>query len=238
MWTTIITEPLYNSLIVLIKTMPFYDVGLAVIMLTIIVKLILLPLSIKAAKFQIEMKKNEGDLKSIQDKYKNNKEEQSKKVIEFYKEKNINPFAGFFVIIIQFPIVIGLYRIFLKSGLPTINTSLLYSFISPNILPNMMFLGFINMAGKSIILALIAGITSYFQVYLATKTQGNTGSGMQGDIAKAMNVQMKYFFPVLMVFIAYSISNAVALYLITNNIFAIVQEIYIKKKYHQSVSVM
>jgi membrane protein insertase Oxa1/YidC/SpoIIIJ len=61
---------------------------------------------------------------------------------------------------------------------------------------------------------------------------------MQDEIAKAMSVQMKYFFPVLMVFIAYSISSVVALYLITSNVFSIIQEIYIKKKYHREVNVV
>ena len=126
----------------------------------------------------------------------------------------------------------------MKSGLPTINTILLYSFISAPLSVNMIFLGLISISEKSIILAIIAGITTYFQISIASKSQEGASGGTQGDIAKAMAMNMKYFFPVLMTFIAYSISSAVALYLITSNIFAIGQEIYIKKKYHKAVTVV
>jgi YidC/Oxa1 family membrane protein insertase len=244
LWTNIITKPLYNGLILLIDLIPFADVGLVVIILTIIVKLILLPLSIKASKAQIELRNAEGDLRAIKDKYKDNKEEQSRKTIEYYKEKGINPFVSFFVLLIQLPIIIGLYRIFLTSGLPNINTSILYPFVSipDSASIHMTFFNMVNVLDKSFVLAIIAGVTSYFQISLATPKPSPTSpgkpTGMQDEIAKAMSVQMKYFFPVLMVFIAYSISSVVALYLITSNVFSIIQEIYIKKKYHREVNVV
>ncbi len=223
-------------------TLPFFDEGVIIIIFTIIVKLVLLPLSIKASRAQIQMKGTEKDLQIIKEKHKDNKEEQSRKTMEYYKEKGINPFSSIFILIIQLPILIGLYRIFLTSGLPEINQNLLYFFVNapdPSTV-NMTFLYFINITEKSIILALLAGITTYFQVSLSTGTQKDSSptTGMQGDLAKAMSLQMKYFFPILMVFIAYTISSAIALYLVTSNIFAIVQEIYIKKKYHKNVAVV
>lgn len=232
---TIISIPLYNGLIYLMSLLPFLDAGVIVVIFTIVIKLILLPLSIKASKSQLEMKKTEKGLNLIKEQYKDNKEEQSKKIMEYYKVNGINPFASFFILIIQLPILIGLYRVFLKSGLPIIDTAMLYSFVSAPVAVNMMFLGLINISEKSLVLAVIAGITTYFQISLANSTQ--SASGGQGDIAKAMAVQMKYVFPIMMAFIAYTISSGIALYLITSNIFAIAQEIYIKKKYHQSVLV-
>lgn len=234
---TVISEPLYNGLIVLMNLLPFFDAGVIVIIFTIIVKIIMLPLSIKVSKAQIEMKSHEKNLNDIKEKYKNNKEEYGKKQLEYYKEKGINPFASFFILLIQLPILIGLYNIFLKSGLPQINMELLYWFISAPLTVNMVFLGLISISEKSIILAIIAGITTYFQISLST-AQNQSSLGMQGDMAKAMQMQMKYFFPILMAFIAYTISSAVALYLITSNIFAIGQEIYIKKKYHKATMVV
>ncbi len=216
---------------------PFFDAGVIIVIFTIIIKIIILPLSVKASKSQIEMKSTEKDLQQIKEKYKNDKAEQSKKTMEYYKERGINPFAGIFVLLIQLPILIGLYQVFIKSGLPKINTTLLYSFIGGPIAINMMFLGLINISEKSMILALLAGITTYFQISHAAGTQTQTG-GTQGDIAKAMAVQMKYFFPILMTFIAYTISGAIAIYFITSNLFAIVQEIYIKKKYHKDITVV
>ena len=241
LYNTIIFQPFYNAFVFLIHIFPFFDAGVIVIIFTIIIKIIILPLSIKASKAQIEMKSTERDLQVIKEKYKDDKTEQSKKTMEYYKERGINPFASIFILIIQLPILIGLYQVFIKSGLPKINSSLLYPFLSglTAVVPNMMFLGLIDISSKNIVLAVIAGITTYFQIsHAAGSPSQQTGAGTQGDIAKAMAVQMKYFFPILMTFIAYTISSAVAIYFITSNLFAIGQEIYIKKKYHKDITVV
>ncbi len=237
LYNTIIFQPFYNGFIFLMNLFPFFDAGVIVIIFTIIIKIIILPLSIKASKAQIEMKSTEKDLANIKEKYKDDKTEQSKQIMEYYKTRGINPFASIFILIIQLPILIGLYQVFIKSGLPKINTALLYTFISTPVAINMMFLGLINISEKSVILAIIAGVTTYFQISHAAGPQSQS-SGTQGDIAKAMAVQMKYFFPVLMTFIAYTISSAIAIYFITSNLFAIAQEIYIKKKYHKDITVV
>lgn len=240
-FNTLISIPFYNGFIFLMNIFPYFDEGVIIIIFTIVIKLILLPLSIKATKSQIEMKSIEKDLNQIKEKYKDNKEEQSKKTIDFYKERGINPFAGFLILILQLPILIGLYRVFLKSGLPNINTSELYSFIhapSPETI-NMFFLNIVNISDKSLFLAILSGVTAYFQISLANSSQAPAAEGQtQNEIAKAMAMQMKYFFPLLIGFISYTISSAVALYIVTSNIFAIAQEYYIKKKYHKSTMVM
>jgi YidC/Oxa1 family membrane protein insertase len=219
--------------------LPFFDAGVIIIIFTVVIKVIILPLSIKASKSQLEMKSAEKDLALIKEKYKDNKEEQAKQQFEYYKEKGINPFAGILILIIQLPILIGLYRVFLKSGLPVINTTILYSFVSTPENINMVFLHLINISQKSILLAVLAGLTTYYQISLASSpTTTKEENAPQGDLQKAMAMQMKYFFPILMTFIAYTISSAVALYLITSNIFAIVQEIYIRRKYHKHTLVV
>lgn len=235
---TLISEPFYNGFIFLMDILPFLDAGIIIIIFTILVKVIILPLSIKASKAQLQMKSTEKDILLIKEKYKDDKNQLGIKTMEYYKEKGINPFASIFILLIQLPILIGLYHVFLKSGLPQINTELLYSFVSVPALVNMMFLGLIDISSKSIVLALVAGISTYIQISLANNTQKSAGGGAESDIAKAMAIQMKYVFPVIMTFIAYTISSAIALYLITSNIFAIVQEIYIRKKYHKAVTVV
>ena len=234
LFNTLIFQPFYNGLILLINLLPFFDAGVIVIIFTIIIKVILLPLSIKASKSALQMKSIEKDLNAIKEKHKDNKEEQTKQTIEYYKVNNINPFAGIFVLLIQLPIIIGLYRVFLTSGLPTINKTLLYSFVIAPIGVNMVFLHLTNIAQKSLWLALIAGATTYFQISLSAGSTPNTGTGTQNDIARAMTTQMKYFFPILVIFISYSISGALALYWITSNVFSIAQEMWIKKKYHKT----
>ena len=191
------------------------------------------PLSIKATKSQIEMKEIETDLKKIKEQYPD-KQIQAQKTIDLYKEKNINPLAGFLVLLIQLPIIIALYRIFLKSGLPTINLGLLYSFVSAPVLVHMNFLGLIDIASKSVILALLAGVSTYFQLVYATPpaskdTNVDSKPTVQEDVMKMMQTQMRYGFPVLVTFISWSVSAAVSLYWITSNIFTIGQELYIRK---------
>src|SRR5437588_585417 len=114
MFTTIyhliISYPIYNGLILLIRLFPFFDVGIIVIIMTIIVKLILLPLAIKVSKSQIEMKTHEKALNAIKEKYGHDKEEHGRQTLEYYKKNKLNPFASVFIIFIQLPIIIGLYR--------------------------------------------------------------------------------------------------------------------------------
>jgi len=236
-FTAVFYQPLYNGLVFLFDVIPWANAGLVVILFTILVKLILFPLSIKATYAQMEMKEIEADLRRIKEKYKDNKEQQTLKTVELYKEKNINPFAGFFVLLIQLPIIIALYRVFLKSGLPTIDTTMLYHFVSAPAHINMVFLWLADISGKSIILAILAGMSTYFQIKYSTPQDLSSGGekSKQADMMKMFQTQMKYVFPVLVFFISWSISAAVSLYWITSNVFTIVQELYMRKYVRKTV---
>src|ERR1035437_811775 len=113
--------PLYNGLILFINVIPFHDVGLAVILFTCIIKVIIFPLSQQSIKTQFEMKQIEPELNEIKLKYKDDKQVQAEKTMQLYKDKGINPFAGILLMLIQLPILIALYWVFLKGGLPTID---------------------------------------------------------------------------------------------------------------------
>lgn len=233
LYNAVFYKPLYNGLIYLFNLIPFADAGIVVIIFTIIVKIILFPLSIKATKSQMEMKSIEPQLKEIKEKYKDNKEELSKKTIELYKEKEINPFSGFFVLLIQLPIIIALYSVFLRSGLPNIKTDILYSFIKIPSVINMDFINIVNISEKSIILGIIAALTAYLQMkYASVESLKKTRKeGEMPEFAEIMQMQMKYVFPVMVFFISWSVSSAISLYWITSNVFTIFQEKYIKNKY-------
>jgi membrane protein insertase Oxa1/YidC/SpoIIIJ len=122
--------------------------------------------------------------------------------------------------------------IFYKGGLPSIDVSLLYSFVKVPEAVDMHFLGFFDMVAKSLPLALAAGITQYFQVVFSMPKLAprKENASMTDDLARSMNMQMRYFMPVLVAFIAYGISGAIALYWTTSNLFTIGQEIYIRRK--------
>lgn len=223
---------MYNGLVFLMDILPGADAGIAIIILTVIVKLILFPLSKKSVQTQLKMRKLEPAMKEIKEKYKD-KQEQAKKTMEFYKKEGVNPFAGFLLILIQLPIIFALYKVFYSSGLPAISTELLYSFVKIPESVNINFLGLVNIAGKSIVLALIAGITTYLQVRFSMpvvpKKSPDGKRSFQEDFARSMSIQMKYIFPVIAFFISWSISGAIALYWITSNLFAIGQELVIRR---------
>ena len=228
-WNLILYKPLLNILAFFVSIIPGGDVGVAVILLTILVKAILFPLSQRSIESQAKMNLLNPELKKIKES-KLSKEEQAKQTFELYKKYKTNPFSGCLLLLIQIPIIFALYYVFLK-GLK-FDVGSLYPFIHAPVNINMNFLGFINLGTKSIGLAIVAGISQFFQAYYMPKpslSQDSKGS-FQDSFAKSMNMQMKYVFPFIVAFIAYSISGAVALYWITSNIFAVGQQLYARKK--------
>ncbi|MBI2618026.1 membrane protein insertase YidC [Candidatus Kaiserbacteria bacterium] len=232
LFSSIIYNPLYNSLIFLINHVPYADVGIAVILLTLGVKFILLPLAHTAIRSQIMMNAIKSDLEAIREKYKNDKQKQARETMALYKEKGVNPFAMILPLLIQIPIILGLYFVFFRGGLPSVNTDLLYSFIPLPENVNMQFIGLIDMGGKSIALALFAGITQYIHAKISfPKLEAKTKEpSFKDDLARSMHLQMRYVLPIIVGVIAYTISAAVALYWTTSNVFAIGQEIFVRRK--------
>jgi YidC/Oxa1 family membrane protein insertase len=226
--------PLYNILII-IQNIPFVDLGISIILLTIFVRLILFPLSKSAIKTQLKMKDIQGPIEEIKEKYKNNQHQMAIETMKFYKENDIKPFSGILLLFIQLPIIFALYFVFIKEGLPNIDLNLLYTFVHAPDFVNPKFLGIFDLASKSITLALLAGATQFFQARLMLKKNNQIlpnakEGGFQNDLMKSMQIQMQYVLPGLMIAFAYSLGSVVALYFTTSNIFSILQEIYLKKK--------
>ncbi len=242
LWNTIFYEPIYNALIFIINNITFGDVGFAIIILTIIVKFILFPLNKKSIKSQILMKRIEPELKNIKKDFPN-KEEQARKTFELYKKYGANPFSGCLVVLLQLPVIFALYYVFYK-GI-SIDTGPLYNFIQTPLSLHTNFLGLIDLHGKSIALAILAGVSQFIQGYLAQpikpKTElvkgkeANEPKTFQEQLSDSMQMNIKYILPVFVGFISYSISAAVALYWITSNIFTIIQEWYIRKSLNKDV---
>jgi YidC/Oxa1 family membrane protein insertase len=157
-------------------------------------------------------------------------------MMSIYKEAKINPFASIFVVLLQIPIIISLYYSVYSGGgvaLPDINIELLYSFIKEPIEITMNFLGVVDIAGKSIALALLAGITQYIQVRLVMPKppdrEPDAKLSMKDEVMRNMSVQMRFVMPVLVAVIAYTISAAIALYFVVSNLVTIAQEVYVRK---------
>ncbi len=129
----ILYRPLFNALIFLYQYFSFHDLGIAIILLTIILRLILFPLFHKGAKDQAILQRLAPKIKEIQTNHKNDREKQSKALLDLYRQHKVNPFSGFLLLLVQLPILIALYRVFLN-GFSVETLSNLYSFISSPIL--------------------------------------------------------------------------------------------------------
>ncbi len=228
-WMILCYQPLYNALLFFISIIPGGDIGIAIILLTILVKLVLFPLAQKAINTQMKMQAIESKIKDIKEKFKD-KTEQTKQTLLLYKENNVNPFSSFLLLFIQIPIIIALYWVFLK-GFGSSAPVPPYSFLHIPDHFNIKFLGFIDMTEKNIYLAIIAGITQFIQGKFAIGRQAKpVGTDMKSEFARSMQSQTLYFLPIMITFFAWKVSAAVALYWITSNIFIVGQEIYTARK--------
>ena len=235
---TIVYTPLYNIL-VLILNIDWIDAGVATVILTILVKFILYPLTKKSTITQVTMKEKSGELNEIKQKYPD-RQVQAQKVMEFYKKNKINPFASIGTILIQIPIIYSLYYIFFKSGLPAIDLNLLYPFVKMPELVSMNFLGLVDVSQKSLLLAALAAISTYLQLHLSSsgksdKPNNNIGKINTEEFSQIMAKQMKYTFPVVVFFISWQISGVVALYWFVSNVVGTLQESYIRRKYFPEI---
>ena len=234
-WHTLFFDPIYNGLIFFIDLIPGGDVGIAIILTTVVVKTILLPLSIKAAKTQKVIKDIDPKIKEIKSNVKD-PQEQARQIMALYKESGINPFASILLMFLQIPIIIALYFSVYNGGgvaLPEVNTSLLYSFVPEPQTITMFFLGFLDIAQKSLPLAILAGIAQFIHGQLAfpklPPRDPKAAPSMKDDFARNMQLQMKFVMPIFIAVIAYTISAAIALYFVVSSITAILQELVIRK---------
>lgn len=236
-WHTFFLDPVYNGLVFFIDAVPGGDVGLAIVLITIVVKVILLPLSLKAARTQFMMREIDPKLQEIKKKFKDKREEQARAMMELYKEAGVNPFSSILLLFIQIPIIIALYLSVSRGGgipLPDINTDLLYSFVPVPETTSMIFLGIVDVAAKSLPLAALAGITQFIQSRLSLPKMKprdkDVEPNFKDDFARSMQLQMRYMMPILIFVVAYTISAAIALYFVISNLIMIGQEFIVRHK--------
>lgn len=227
-YDAVLFNPIVNALFFLYNTVAFQDFGIAIVILTIIIRLLLYPLFQSSLRAQKNMAVIQPDIKRIQEEYKSNKEEQAKKLLELYKERGVNPFSGCLPILIQLPILIALYNVFLRVFDPA-TLSALYSFVSHPTAVHTVAFGFLDLSTSSILIGVIAGLSQYVQaITMPQPVQQKTSSSNGPDMANILSFQMKYFFPILIMIFSFSVPSALPLYWTVLNLFAIVQQKLIK----------
>ena len=222
----ILIKPLLNLLIFIYNFLPGSDMGLAIIAVTILVRIILFPSFQKSLKAQRQLGELQPKLEEIKEKYKDDKEAQTKATLEFYKTNKINPFSSCLPLLIQLPLLLALYRVF-RSGLAGQIVGELYSFVANPGVINTKFLGILELSTPSLVLAVLAGVSQFAQSKLMipkTKTAKDKTANM-------MNLQLTYFMPVITVIIARGLPAGLSLYWITTTLFAIGQQWYIMRRH-------
>jgi YidC/Oxa1 family membrane protein insertase len=234
-WNTALYQPIYNILILLIGFMPFHDLGMAIILLTIIIRTLLLVPSHKALKSQRKLQEIQPHLTHLREKHKDNQEMLAKETMAIWKEHKVNPFGSCLPLLIQFPILIALFYV-IQTGLNPDNAYLLYEplkgFSVSNI--NVMFMGFLDLTKvNAFALPLFVGAMQFLQMKLAmAKSEKNKAKDTKPkkNETEIMNNMMLYIMPVMIAVFTASVPAGVGLYWSVSTMYGIVQQLVVNKQ--------
>lgn len=179
----------------------FESYGVAIILMTIVIKMALYPLTVKQVVSMKAMQEIQPEMKKLQDKYKNNPQEMQKKVAELYKEKGVNPVAGCLPLLAQMPILIGIFYAIRD-----------YDYASAA--PSFLWLDNLSAADPYYILPVLSALTTYIQQKQTTAKQG----------ANAQMKMMTLFMPLFIGWISMTFPSGLVLYWVVSNIMQILQQ--------------
>lgn len=226
---SIIFQPIFNALIFLYNVVPGHDLGIAIILLTIVIRGILYPLSQKQIESQKKMQEIQPEIKKVQEKYKQDKEKQGKELMNLYRERKVNPASGCLPMIVQIVFIIALYQA-LVAGINFSECKDLYSFVACPGKIATGFLGIMDLAKPSIILAVFAAAAQFVQTKMMMGTMAPAVNTGKGDFAQTMNKQMLYLGPLLTVFIGAKFPAGLPLYWLVMTLFMIGQQYLVQKR--------
>lgn len=237
-FNAVLIAPLVNALFFIYGIIPGHDFGIAIILFTVVIRLILWPLASKQLHSQKKMQSLQGDIAKVKAKAGGDKQKESAMLMELYKEKEVSPFSACLPALLQFPILIAMFIVFKQATgdinaisnilyAPVKNLPYIQQILSGQIPFNSTLLGIVSMSTPSAVLAIIAGITQFIQVKMITPRKQKTDSK---DPQAQMTAMMNYTFPALTVFIAWSLPAALPLYWITTNVISIGQQWLVMRK--------
>ncbi len=231
MFQTFFYQPVLNLLVFLYNIVPGNDLGIAIILLTIVIKLILLPLSKKSIKSQKALQDLQPKTEELKKKFKDNKEAMSKAMLELYKKNKVNPFSSCLPLIIQLPFLFAVFRVF-RDGFDNGTLDLVYPFITRPEAINYMSLGFIDLSVRNIPMAVMAGAAQFWQtkMMLAKKPPIKSPGAKDENMAAIMNKQMLYFMPLLTVVIGIQFPGGLALYWLVTTVLTGAQQAWLFNK--------
>jgi len=233
-FNSVLYKPLLNGLILLYQYVPGHDFGIAVIILTLIIRFVLHPSSIKGVRSQRALTRLQPQIQEIQKEYKDDKSKQTKLLMELYQREKINPFSGCLPMLLQLPVLIALYQVFLRGLTPESLNGSLYSFVNNPGVIDFSFLGIITLTESNIFLAFLAGVLQFYQLKIST-TSKESDKKKNSDFSKTMQNQMIYFFPLFTVYIIWQFGSIIGLYWTVSILFSIVEQYIVKKEQRKQI---
>lgn len=240
-YTTLLWQPLFNLLVGITNILPTHSVGWAIIIVTALVRLVLLPSSLHHARQlaaqQEKMKGLQVDLDQIKTKHKEDKAKQAQATMELYRKAGINPASGCLPLLIQLPILIALYQVFF-AGLTPESFQWLYSFVAQPEAISHLFFG-VDLSTPSLVFGVLAGVAQFIQMRWLTPAPPTAQPGASAETAAAMEAMqknMRYIFPAMTVFISLRLPAALALYWVTSTLFGMAQQLLLKRALHLTVT--
>ncbi len=222
MFETLFYQPILNILIFFYNITPGNNLAIAIIFLTIVIKLVLWPLSRKALESQKNLTELQPEMERIKKEHANNKEELGRAMMNLYKTKKVNPFSSCLPLLIQLPFFIAVFHVF-RDGFENGALDLVYLFISKPESINSLAFGVIDLSQKSLLLAVGAGAAQFWQAQMTIGKQVKK-SHNKNDIQSAMNKQMLYFMPILTIVIGMTLPGGLSLYWLTTTLLTVFQQ--------------
>lgn len=225
----ILFQPLLNGLVLLYWLLK--DLGLAVIALTLLIKILLMPSSIKAFRSQKQIQLLQPKIKELQGKLKGDKAQQSKALFDLYKKEGVSPAGGCLPILLQLPIIIALYQVFLRAAGQEPISGILYGFMPRVDTVKPLFLGLISFQNTAfvIIIAFLAALAQFLQTKIANSPKPNLKKGIGPDFNSALQKQMLYMLPILSFFLIWKFGALIGLYWLASTVFSLFEQ-YIANK--------
>lgn len=239
-WGTFLYQPIYNSLIYFVSIVPGFNLGLAIILLTIVLRSILFIPSQRGLESQRKLQELQPRIKKLQEKHKDNKEKIAQETFALYKEYKVNPFGSCLPLLFQLPILIALFYV-IRTGLNPDNVYLLYEPLKGLDLSliNSNFFGLLNLQERNLFaLPLIVAALQYFQLKLSfsakkkqkvEKKKGDKKGGA-GEEMQMASQMMVYIMPAMIALFTASVPSGVGLYWGTSTMFGILQQLYVNKR--------
>jgi len=231
LWRTIVYQPMLNVLVALLIYIPGHYLGLAVILLTIIIRTILLVPSQKAMKAQRRMQEIQPKLEEIKKKYADDQARIAQETMLLWKTNKVSPFSSCLPILFQLPILIALFNV-VNTGLSPDQGIFIYQFLPEFSFHdiNASFLGFDLLQKDLIIFPLVIGVLQFIQMQLMMSKKKKTGDSKLPQEVETANKMMKYVMPVMIAVFTTQVPSAVGLYWGTSTFYGIIQQLVVNKE--------